>query len=184
MSHHDEGKHVTGDYTSAEITERMLRRKIDRLERENAELVEALEELEDHDARLKEELSDVCEDRAEQVKEKYNLKTENARLKHEASKWFQKGRESVLRENRSGCCCKLDEDGNELLEPCLLHEQWLVNSVSRSISRIKQDKSELIEVLKHAKQMVHFLRSLSDEKYEADHVYEEIINVLSKYGGE
>jgi len=73
MPHHGEGPYVTGDYTSAEITERMLRRKInrlekekaelemylnslpakhriDRLEREKAELVEALEELEDHDA--------------------------------------------------------------------------------------------------------------------------------------
>jgi hypothetical protein len=35
MSHHDEGKHVTGDYTSAEITEQMLRRKTDRLETES-----------------------------------------------------------------------------------------------------------------------------------------------------
>jgi hypothetical protein len=71
MPHHGEGPYVTGDYTSAEITERMLRRKInrlekekaelemylnslpakhriDRLERENAELVEALEGLYSH----------------------------------------------------------------------------------------------------------------------------------------
>ena len=45
MSHHDEGKHVTGDYTSAEITEQMLRRKIHRLETEKAELVDKFRNL-------------------------------------------------------------------------------------------------------------------------------------------
>jgi predicted RNase H-like nuclease (RuvC/YqgF family) len=46
MSHHDEGKYVTGDYTSAEITVQMLRRKINMLEDELRNKDERIETLE------------------------------------------------------------------------------------------------------------------------------------------
>jgi len=74
------------------------------------------------------------------------LEAENARLKQENSKWFEKGRESVLRDNRSGCCCKFDEDESELLEPCLLHKEWAekeVRQIKCENQRLETDKTEL-----------------------------------------
>lgn len=37
---------------------------------------------------------------------------------------FKKGRESVLRENKSGCCCIIDDDGN-VVSACEAHQAWL-----------------------------------------------------------
>jgi phage gp36-like protein len=70
MPHHGEGPYVTGDYTSAEITERMLRRKINRLEKEKAELEmylnslpakHRIDRLEREKAELVEALEDIKE---------------------------------------------------------------------------------------------------------------------------
>lgn len=38
--------------------------------------------------------------------------------------WFKKGRESVLRDNPSGCCCLFDEKDN-LVSICNAHKQWV-----------------------------------------------------------
>lgn len=43
---------------------------------------------------------------------------------------YAAGRDSVLRKNVSGCCCKLDEQGDELVEPCALHAAWRDSAVS------------------------------------------------------
>jgi hypothetical protein len=40
----------------------------------------------------------------------------------ERAYWYNKGRESVLRSNMSGCCCLIEND--EIIEPCLLHKKW------------------------------------------------------------
>ena len=86
MSHHGEGSYVTGDYTSAEVTNRMLRRKNDRLEIEKdrigndlyccvierdklrvekTELVEALEKIQEkthiHSSAMALEISTIAE---------------------------------------------------------------------------------------------------------------------------
>ena len=45
--------------------------------------------------------------------------------------WFNKGRESVLRKNESGCCCKIDEDGETILSPCDAHKAWKAAALSR-----------------------------------------------------
>lgn len=37
---------------------------------------------------------------------------------------FNKGRDSILRQNVSGCVCKISENGEEIIEPCLLHKTW------------------------------------------------------------
>jgi len=37
---------------------------------------------------------------------------------------FNAGRNSILRQNVSGCCCIISENGDEVLEPCLLHKTW------------------------------------------------------------
>uniref|UniRef100_A0A6M3KWN8 Uncharacterized protein n=1 Tax=viral metagenome TaxID=1070528 RepID=A0A6M3KWN8_9ZZZZ len=42
---------------------------------------------------------------------------------------FKAGRESVLRQNKSGCCCKFDEAGEEVIEPCAAHKMWLIKEV-------------------------------------------------------
>ena len=38
--------------------------------------------------------------------------------------WFRKGQESIRRQNESGCCCKLDDDGEEIISPCDAHRAW------------------------------------------------------------
>lgn len=30
----------------------------------------------------------------------------------------------ALRQNKSGCCCKLNEAGDEVIEACALHREW------------------------------------------------------------
>lgn len=48
------------------------------------------------------------------------------RLEDEKSsaRWFKKGRESVLRDNKSGCCCLFDEKDN-LVSICNAHKEWV-----------------------------------------------------------
>ena len=46
----------------------------------------------------------------------------------EASEWFKKGQESVLRKNESGCVCKLDDDGN-VVSACEAHMEWLEGKI-------------------------------------------------------
>jgi hypothetical protein len=41
----------------------------------------------------------------------------------EASKWYEKGRESVLRKNKSGCCCLFNED-DEIVSLCAAHKEY------------------------------------------------------------
>lgn len=47
----------------------------------------------------------------------------------EWARGFYSGRDSVLRDNRSGCCCKINEDETEIVEPCLLHKEWLDKNI-------------------------------------------------------
>lgn len=37
--------------------------------------------------------------------------------------WFEKGRNSVLRENKSGCCCIIN-DADEVVSACEAHKAW------------------------------------------------------------
>lgn len=39
------------------------------------------------------------------------------------TKWFEKGRESVLRKNESGCCCEFSE-ADEITHLCLAHAEY------------------------------------------------------------
>jgi hypothetical protein len=32
--------------------------------------------------------------------------------------------EAKLFQNSSGCCCKFDEDGETIIDPCLAHKLW------------------------------------------------------------
>lgn len=62
--------------------------------------------------------------------------------KHESmdkSYWYNKGRESALRENRSGCCCLIE--GETIVSPCLLHKLW------------KEEKEEEIDLTEYNKQI-------------------------------
>ena len=38
--------------------------------------------------------------------------------------WFRKGQDSVRRRNESGCCCKIDDDGETILSPCAARQAW------------------------------------------------------------
>lgn len=44
-------------------------------------------------------------------------------LRELPAKWYQKGQESVKRENQSGCCCIID-DGDKIVEVCAAHLAW------------------------------------------------------------
>ncbi len=37
--------------------------------------------------------------------------------------WFRKGQESIKRNNKSGCCCILD-DSDRVLSACEAHKEW------------------------------------------------------------
>ena len=45
----------------------------------------------------------------------------------EYAKAWEAGRDSVLRKNKSGCCCKFDEEGDEILELCMAHKQYFID---------------------------------------------------------
>lgn len=48
---------------------------------------------------------------------------ESVKLSELINKWFQKGVESVLRNNESGCVCKFHENDN-IIELCMAHKQY------------------------------------------------------------
>ena len=39
------------------------------------------------------------------------------------AKWYEKGRESVKRQNKSGCCCIIDDD-DIVVSACGAHAEW------------------------------------------------------------
>lgn len=39
------------------------------------------------------------------------------------ARWYEKGRESVKRENQSGCCCIID-DNDKVVSACGAHLNW------------------------------------------------------------
>ena len=39
------------------------------------------------------------------------------------AKWFEKGRNSVKRQNKSGCCCIIDDD-DIIVSACGAHAEW------------------------------------------------------------
>lgn len=51
------------------------------------------------------------------------------------SKWFEKGRESVLRTNKSGCCCIIEND-DTVTELCAAHKEYIDNY--RAIKEVKE----------------------------------------------
>lgn len=65
-----------------------------------------------------------------------------------SKKWFNKGQESVLRDNPSGCCCKFDEDGETVLSPCLAHERWRDKAI-KSFQREKCELRNWCDVMSH-----------------------------------
>lgn len=42
------------------------------------------------------------------------------------AEWFEKGRQSVLRKNKSGCCCLMDENDN-IVSLCEAHKNYIQN---------------------------------------------------------
>lgn len=60
-------------------------------------------------------------------------------------KWFNKGRDSVLRENVSGCCCKIDEDGETILSPCDAHRAWAERDAARE--KAIEESAQAVESL-------------------------------------
>ena len=60
------------------------------------------------------------------------------------SEWFEKGRNSILRQNRSGCCCKFNEEDTEIVSVCEAHKE-LINT---KIAKLKAEKERLRELVK------------------------------------
>lgn len=50
--------------------------------------------------------------------------------------WFMRGRKSVLRENKSGCCCIIDDNDN-IIEACGAHQEWMESAFINEIKEIK-----------------------------------------------
>ena len=53
------------------------------------------------------------------------------------AEWFEKGRNSIMRKNQSGCVCKLDEEGENIIELCGLHADYF--------NALLTDKWEVVE---------------------------------------
>ena len=49
-----------------------------------------------------------------------NIMNEKGKL---IEKWFQKGIEAAQRQNKSGCCCRFDENDN-IIELCAAHKEY------------------------------------------------------------
>ena len=62
-----------------------------------------------------------------------SLRVENIKIRHE---WFEKGKNTILRKNQSGCCCIIGE-GDELTSLCALHQEL--------IDSLRASQKELIE---------------------------------------
>ena len=52
------------------------------------------------------------------------LPNEPSPTQSEFARGFERGRESVQRNNPSGCCCKFDDAGETVIEPCMAHKAW------------------------------------------------------------
>ena len=55
--------------------------------------------------------------------------------------WFEKGRNSILRQNRSGCCCKFNEEDTEIVSVCEAYKE-LINT---KVAKLEAEKLELIQ---------------------------------------
>ncbi len=44
-------------------------------------------------------------------------------IAQEKNRWFEKGKNSIMRKNESGCTCKLSEDGEVIESLCELHKE-------------------------------------------------------------
>ena len=55
-------------------------------------------------------------------------------IRSKISEWFERGKNSILRKNESGCCCKMDEDGETISELCLAHKVYFSNRFEEEIN--------------------------------------------------
>ena len=66
------------------------------------------------------------------------------------SEWFRKGQDSIRRKNDSGCCCKFDENTDEIISVCGAHQEMLEKAVKNALtaSEIKayQEKPSEVEI--------------------------------------
>ena len=53
-------------------------------------------------------------------KEKKSIKVDKTK-----AIWFEKGQKSVLRKNKSGCACIIDDLNDNIIEVCGAHQNWL-----------------------------------------------------------
>jgi len=68
-----------------------------------------------------EELYKQITDNRPAVNSDYNTDVSPAKIK---AIWFKNGQNSVLRKNKSGCCCIIDDNAN-IISTCGAHEEWL-----------------------------------------------------------
>lgn len=68
------------------------------------------------------------------------LRDKIAELEQTKAEWFEKGRNSVLRKNESGCCCKIDEDGETIITLCECHK-----SHYQELSEVWRNKVHMLE---------------------------------------
>lgn len=47
------------------------------------------------------------------------------------AKGFEAGKNSILRKNKSGCCCKFAEDGETILELCDAHKEYIKQFITK-----------------------------------------------------
>ena len=84
--------------------------------------------------------------------------------KPEYSRGFDDGRKSVLRNNKSGCCCLFNED-DEIVELCMAHKE-LTGKGQLAIKALEEISASLFS---------------SGPHYE---ILEKILKIIKEYEGE
>ena len=84
------------------------------------------------------------------------LKEEKGKL---ISEWFEKGRKSVLRTNKSGCCCEFDEAEDEVVSLCAAHAEYF----REQKAVLEKENAELRDLQKILNEAIRDLRNTEIE---------------------
>ena len=62
-----------------------------------------------------------------------------SKMEKDIMKWFKKGQMTVLRRNKSGCCCIIDDNDN-IISACGAHQEWLEKHLELVIKNTAENK--------------------------------------------
>ena len=78
--------------------------------------------------------------------------------------WFKKGQNSVLRKNKSGCCCIIADDGETIIESCGAHKQHVDNTrhLLNILAVVHRDGGHYVETHGIEKSVADAMEIISD----------------------